>query len=99
MKHQSAVIDGLVERLQGQLTAVLSQVEGALGDIDALLEEFDDGDEVRQRLVPVADELWGIVDSRRCRSCGCTETSACESEEEGPCGWAEADLCTACVSP
>lgn len=33
---------------------------------------------------------------RACRVCGCTEDSACFTDE-GPCGWAEADLCTACV--
>lgn len=33
---------------------------------------------------------------RRCRVCGCTETSACMTEE-GPCAWAAADLCTSCV--
>lgn len=33
---------------------------------------------------------------RRCRVCGCTENSACLTED-GPCAWAAANLCTACV--
>ena len=31
-----------------------------------------------------------------CRVCGCTEMSACVTDD-GPCAWAEDDLCTACV--
>lgn len=31
-----------------------------------------------------------------CRVCGCTESNACV-DDDGPCGWAEDDLCTACV--
>lgn len=35
-----------------------------------------------------------IIDPRpTCRECGCSETLACP----GGCGWAEPDLCTACV--
>jgi len=30
-----------------------------------------------------------------CRVCGCTEDNACV-DDDGPCGWAEDDLCTAC---
>ena len=32
----------------------------------------------------------------RCRVCGCMEFSACLTED-GPCYWAEPDLCSACV--
>jgi len=32
-----------------------------------------------------------------CRECGCWQYDACEDEEEGPCDWAEPDLCTACA--
>jgi len=32
---------------------------------------------------------------QKCRVCGCTETNACMTGE-GPCHWAEADLCSAC---
>lgn len=31
-----------------------------------------------------------------CRVCGCTETDACVNDD-GPCGWVETDLCSACV--
>lgn len=36
--------------------------------------------------------------TRRCRVCGCTETTAChivDDRNDRPCGWAEADLCDA----
>lgn len=33
---------------------------------------------------------------RTCRECGCTDARAC-LEDGMPCGWAEADLCTACA--
>ena len=32
-----------------------------------------------------------------CRVCGCTESNACVDDENGPCSWAEPDLCTSCV--
>lgn len=31
-----------------------------------------------------------------CRTCGCTEHTPCMTDE-GPCGWAAGDLCTACA--
>lgn len=31
---------------------------------------------------------------RKCRVCGCTDTSACMTED-GPCFWLEEDLCSA----
>lgn len=31
-----------------------------------------------------------------CRVCGCSEHDACDGPD-GPCGWAERDLCTHCV--
>jgi hypothetical protein len=34
--------------------------------------------------------------ARACRACGCTENRACVADGEA-CGWAEQDLCTACV--
>lgn len=34
---------------------------------------------------------------RFCRVCGCTEDDACIGENGVTCGWAEDDLCTACV--
>lgn len=35
-------------------------------------------------------------DTRACRVCNCTHATPCETAY-GPCGWSEADLCTACV--
>jgi hypothetical protein len=34
--------------------------------------------------------------TRKCRICGCTETSAC-STPSGPCHWVDEDLCSACT--
>jgi hypothetical protein len=40
---------------------------------------------------------WGV---KACRTCGCTELSACLDPDTGvPCSWAEPDLCSACVTP
>lgn len=33
---------------------------------------------------------------RLCRECGCTDARACMTSE-GPCSWAEDDLCSACA--
>lgn len=33
-----------------------------------------------------------LFDDRTCRTCGCTDTSACD----GGCWWAEPDLCSTC---
>ena len=35
---------------------------------------------------------------RTCRECGCTDDKPCITKE-GPCSWAEKDLCSACVKP
>lgn len=32
----------------------------------------------------------------RCRFCGCTEATPCETEN-GPCAWAAPGVCTACI--
>jgi len=34
---------------------------------------------------------------RRCRVCGCTDDNACMGPE-GPCSWAEIDLCSSCAA-
>ena len=33
-----------------------------------------------------------------CRSCGCSQEDACLDPNDGPCSWAEPDLCTSCSS-
>lgn len=59
----------------------------------------NDGDNVPTRLTlrlpdgtRHAFETVGPV----CRVCGCDEMRACQTED-GPCGWAKPDLCTACA--
>lgn len=37
-----------------------------------------------------------MSNARKCRECGCTDTSACWGEETGACWWVEPDLCSAC---
>jgi hypothetical protein len=38
------------------------------------------------------------VIGRTCRECGCSQLNACVNDATGEtCGWAESDLCTACV--
>lgn len=34
---------------------------------------------------------------RKCRVCGCTEDHACYNPKDGPCSWAEDDLCSHCA--
>lgn len=41
--------------------------------------------------------IWDEPGGDACRACGCTEANACVTEA-GPCGWAEAGLCTACIT-
>ena len=33
----------------------------------------------------------------RCRVCGCWDFDPCWDEDEGPCWWVEADLCSRCA--
>lgn len=33
---------------------------------------------------------------RRCRVCECTQLTACEMPDGGPCWWVGEDLCSAC---
>lgn len=88
----------LILRLQNQLAFRHARIDDALEDLRG---QGDDSTEVRLR---VADALDDVVAVRTCRVCACTEESACEApedapdEEQGPCGWAEADLCTHCVT-
>ena len=37
-----------------------------------------------------------MMGRRKCRVCGCTDDAACWTAD-GPCYWAEDDLCSACV--
>ena len=41
-------------------------------------------------------ELTQLQGPQRCRVCGCTETTPCNTPE-GPCFWVEPDLCSACA--
>lgn len=47
-------------------------------------------------LEQVMDEVTELFHTQRCRVCGCTQDRACETDN-GPCDWAEVDLCTACL--
>jgi hypothetical protein len=42
-----------------------------------------------------------LSEERRCRSCGCTEFTACVVDEDTgeTCRWVEWDLCSACLPP
>ena len=37
------------------------------------------------------------IEPRKCRVCGCTETTPCMTNS-GPCYWVEPDLCSACAA-
>lgn len=41
--------------------------------------------------------IWSEPPADTCRACGCTDADACVTEV-GSCAWAEAGLCTACVT-
>lgn len=84
----------LVRRLQAQV-----QWRNTLASF--ALEELDGWDEACTVDELVTATRLGAVRMRAltedcCGICGCTQSSACESED-GPCGWARSDLCTACV--
>jgi hypothetical protein len=38
-----------------------------------------------------------IIKVRRCRFCGCTETTPCVNEWGETCSWVAQDLCSACA--
>lgn len=38
-----------------------------------------------------------LANIQRCRVCGCTETTPCQTPD-GPCYWVEPDLCSSCAS-
>lgn len=45
------------------------------------------------RLGGTASSLFGLLDPRVCRGCGCTDAMACP----GGCSWVEDDLCSRCA--
>lgn len=51
--------------------------------------------------LPSLEEIVGRngQGERRCRVCGCTDTTACLHPEHGPCWWVEDDLCSHCGEP
>lgn len=50
-----------------------------------------------QRLLNADQGLVTLVPAPGyCRVCGCSQDNPCQGEQ-GTCGWAESDLCTACV--
>jgi ParB family chromosome partitioning protein len=56
-----------------------------------------EGDEEEGEESPsTAPEEFGLDQGWVCRVCGCTDEHACETED-GPCHWAEPNLCSACV--
>ncbi len=44
-------------------------------------------------------EVAGTIQRGVCQACGCTSTTACWHDEQGPCAWAnqEQTLCTHCL--
>lgn len=52
-----------------------------------------DGQEVAGRITRPCPNCGEYPDDHTCRECGCSDVWPCEP----PCGWAEEDLCTACV--
>jgi hypothetical protein len=59
-----------------------------------LLAHVDFLDRLGARLAAGVGDWPTPTPPRACRECGCTDARACA----GGCWWAEADLCSACVS-
>ena len=74
--------------LEAWVTAVARAI---VHDIDHYREMAEDRREEFRNLC--------VEQVRKCRVCGCTDDdcSGCIEKTGVPCGWAEADLCTACV--
>lgn len=72
------------ERVAAVASGVLGQRLHELFGYWIDLDELNDVDGT-----PLVPSLVGAV----CRACGCSQTDACFPA----CGWAEEDLCTACV--
>jgi hypothetical protein len=89
-----ALLEDLVERLQEQLGARLMLATHALDELDGDLES---GEAHTAEAAAAIGHLEVLLEEPRCRLCGCTHHSPCETED-GPCAWAEANLCTACAA-
>jgi len=93
------------EQDQAERSAVvgMSEFEALMqdGDIPRVLDLQDAG-RVLIICLPGPDDghEYGLVTllpmPGYCRVCGCSQLNPCETDE-GPCGWAESDLCSACV--
>lgn len=91
----------IVRRCQGGPNMLV--VRGIEGRTVVVVCEADAGGHLRLRdyaneeLVQILDAApYETAPPQRCRVCGCMEFSACMTED-GPCYWAEPDLCSACV--
>jgi hypothetical protein len=93
------------EQEQGERTAFvgLSEFEALMQD-DASMRALDlqDAGQVLIIRLPGPDDGhdYGLVTLQPaagyCRICGCSQFNACETDD-GPCGWIEEDLCSACA--
>jgi transcriptional regulator with XRE-family HTH domain len=86
---------GWIERIEKDVAAISPDVVRAMG------AAFHFDRRVLQRLIDLRSYGDGSVAMPRlCLVCGCSATDACVDPATGEtCAWAEADLCTACVSP
>jgi hypothetical protein len=53
----------------------------------------------RQVVPPMCRRPAALEVKRRCRSCGCTDLAACDTDglfDEAPCWWVKPDLCSSC---
>lgn len=79
----------------GMLSAPLAELEAGT----AMPQGIDGA--VLSHAFPIDDmAIAALVDGepvRICRECGCSQRDPCEQRVDIFCGWAEADLCTACT--
>lgn len=59
---------------------------------EQLLDNAIQHGHLEQRQAPLDCQALQVRLARRCRTCGCTDNTACTP----PCSWIAADLCSAC---
>lgn len=90
LERYAAMVRKRLEIIEENLEAATRSRE-SMRDL-AFLLDMGGGDEGEIEI----DDFLELAQEQSCRACGCTEETACETPD-GPCSWAEPDLCSRCA--